>query len=586
MEERRGIGIGIITRGTTSTTWATHLVKVINEMPVSTFWKILSVSGKSYAEARIEVVKKARELNFEWIIFIDDDVFLPDQAITKLLSHQKEIISGIYWTKSNPSVPVISKKVGGGPFFNFPINKLFTIGSSGLGCCLINMKVFDKFDEENIPYFKENWSLIIDGNEFKCIIGEDLWFFHHARKLGFQPLCDSDICCDHVDMKTNISYPPPEVVRDIASKAIKQKTQIELLYNDPNKKTISFITETPATFAGDELEKRAVGGSETALINVAKILTKDFNVHVFCNCLREGIYDNVRYHNLDQRIILRDMKPDYFIVSRSTQHLKDDPKIVYNAKKVILWCHDLPFDINFSFFNEYWKFIDKIITVSNWHKNEIKSMFKDIPDDLFFPSTNGLDITRFNKEIKKVKGKCIYSSTPFRGLKNLLEMWPEIKKKVPFATLHVFSSMKLYGDGYDNDKYKDLYELCTKLDGVYYYGSIKQDELARHFMESELLLYPSIFPETCGITAIEAMAAECVPITSDLAALPETINECGIQIKGDPATKEFQDEFINEACNLLTELDKLKIYKEKCLKRDFRWESVIQSWKDNKILEV
>ena len=92
------------------------------------FWKYIIVEGLSWAEARNEVVRKARKENFEWLLFIDDDVFLPEDAVKKLLSRQKNIISGIYWVKSEVDNPVIFKRFGAGPYFDFPIGEVFEIG--------------------------------------------------------------------------------------------------------------------------------------------------------------------------------------------------------------------------------------------------------------------------------------------------------------------------------------------------------------------------------------------------------------------------------------------------------------------------
>ncbi len=67
-----------------------------------------------------------------------------------------------------------------------------------------------------------------------------------------------------------------------------------------------------------------------------------------------------------------------------------------------------------------------------------------------------------------------------------------------------------------------LYERSRTTDGVEYAGSVSQAELATRLRDVSVLAYPNTYAETSSIAVMEAMAAGCRIITSDLAALPET----------------------------------------------------------------
>jgi len=593
---RSGLAIGIITRGPVSIKWMMHMNKLQHFFPVGMFWKYIVVEGTDgYAKNRNEAVRRARKENFEWLLFIDDDVFVPQDVMQLMLAHQKDIVSGIYWTKTNNECPVIFEREGAGPMYKFPVDKLFEIAGSGLGCCLINMKVFDDFDKAGIPYFKENWIMETDdGRKLKCPIGEDHYFFHYARKFGYKVWADSGILCDHYDVKNKKFYPSQETVRKLTGEKldelgrhdiVEQNNQVQ--GRDPNKKTLVFVNATANPFSGDELEKRGVGGSETDIINLSRIFANNYplNVHVFCNCPRPGIYDNVVYHNIMTGLDdLKKLNADLLISSRNTSIFEHvDFKKDFNAKKVCLWAHDMADDVIWRDFEQSYPFIDRIFAISNWHKNDILRKYHFAEEKKFFVARNGVDMNKFKdrNNIEKIPGRLIYSSTPYRGLEILAEVFPEIKKRVPHATLHAYSSFAVYGKEYEkrNDEYQWLYDKLKRTDGVEWFESIPQKDLAIEQMKAELLAYPNIFAETSCVTVMECQAAGTPVVTSNYAALQETVpDNCGIKLNGNPHSKEYKEKFVDEVVSMLTDKEKWNKYHEECLKIDVSWNTISSEW--------
>jgi glycosyltransferase involved in cell wall biosynthesis/2-polyprenyl-3-methyl-5-hydroxy-6-metoxy-1,4-benzoquinol methylase len=586
---RVGLGVGIITRGWSSIKWMLHMDRLKSSFPVGMFWKYIVVEGRGWADARTEVVAKARAMNFEWLLFIDDDVFIPDDTVNKLLQSGHKIITGMYWTKTDPPRPVIFKRMGEGPYDNFPVDQVIEIAGAGLGCCLIHMSVFDEFDKQNIPFFLENWIFTDSaGQKMKCPVGEDHYFFTKAKELGFNVMCDTGILCDHFDLKTKRFFPGEQIVRQLTEKKLKEVGREDLIDTnkkglglDPKKKTVVFFNATSTPFSGDELEKRPLGGSETAVLNISTLLANHFklNVHVWSNCPEPGVYNGVIYHDIGtmQTSDIAILNPDLFVMVRNVNALqKFNWKTV--AKKVVLWAHDLAGDESWKGFDFASLNIDKVVAVSNWHKENIKSLHK-IPEGGITVLRNGVNTNFYKGSSKKVRGKCIYSSTPFRGLDILLEVWPEIKRQVNWAELYVFSSMKLYGPAYDDSRFVPLYEAARRLPGVHYFGSVKQDVLAKHFMEAELLTYPNTFDETSCITAMEAMTAGTPIVTSAKAGLNETVPlGCGILIEGNPYSPEYKKQFIEATVALLKDGDRWGKISGFCMTHDFSWETVAKQW--------
>lgn len=126
--------------------------------------------------------------------------------------------------------------------------------------------------------------------------------------------------------------------------------------------------------------------------------------------------------------------------------------------------------------------------------------------------------------------KLIYSSTPFRGLQTLLDAWPRIRMSLPMSTLDIYSGMRVYQQNSDH-QFTDLYNHCRSLEGVTYFGSVNQAQLATSFTRADILAYPSTFRETSCITVMEAMASGCMVVSTKLGAIPETCAGFGVLVE-------------------------------------------------------
>ena len=146
-----------------------------------------------------------------------------------------------------------------------------------------------------------------------------------------------------------------------------------------------------------------------------------------------------------------------------------------------------------------------------------------------------------------------YTSTPFRGLEILLEVFPQIRQAIPGTKLKVFSSMKVYNydEQQDHEKYGWIYRQCQELEGVDYIGSIPQPQLAEQLKSVSVFAYPNTFPETSCIAAMEAMASGCYIVTSQLGALPETCAGFARLIPMEGYWEEYKQRFVRETVAVL-----------------------------------
>jgi glycosyltransferase involved in cell wall biosynthesis len=149
-----------------------------------------------------------------------------------------------------------------------------------------------------------------------------------------------------------------------------------------------------------------------------------------------------------------------------------------------------------------------------------------------------------------------YTSTPYRGLDLLLDAFPRIRRAVRGTTLKVFSGMSVYQvpEAEDQARFGGLYRRCREAEGVEYFGSRPQPELAAELASASVLAYPNSYAETSCIAVLEAMAAGCLVVTSERGALPETTAGFArlVPIDGDRGT--YLDRFVAETVQALLRL--------------------------------
>lgn len=314
-------------------------------------------------------------------------------------------------------------------------------------------------------------------------------------------------------------------------------------------------------------------GSEIALWNLSKHFLKKYRVIVFGDVIYHEITKNgIEYLNSDKfEEFQNNNSIEIFIISRYIFPLLE---LNIRAKKIFLWIHDiLPMTYykNTSLFNNGKPLIknlinkiDGIITLSNWHKNLIKD-FYEIDDDKIFIIGNAIDPTKFKEKIKKQKNKFIWTSHGYRGIELLIEYFPEIRKRIPDAELYIYRDRTAFSD--------EVFNEILKYDYIHYCGKIENDELIKEFQSSDIWFYPTHFEESYCISALEAQMAKCVCISTNLAALPETIGDRGILITEPLFSIEYKEKAINEIVKILND-NELKI---KIQEKGYNW-AIKQTW--------
>jgi len=262
-----------------------------------------------------------------------------------------------------------------------------------------------------------------------------------------------------------------------------------------------------------------IGGSEVAVIKVAESLVKfGWNVTVG-GYVEEGKINRVEWLPLEK---VHQKYYDQFDVIVGVSYIHFALEFSEYSAKKLFWVHNTDFhpwhrgekisDPEHLLAPDY---IDGIVCLTNWHKQQWSQTYSIDPERVTVIG-NGIDFSSFIGHPPRVKGRFIWSSAPERGLSELLDNWQSIREVMPNATLRIYSpgysiaTAEVWGrDG---------------LEGVEFMGTVGQRELHYAMLESEYWLYLTSYEETYCITALEMQKAGVLPITTDVAALSETVN--------------------------------------------------------------
>lgn len=362
------------------------------------------------------------------------------------------------------------------------------------------------------------------------------------------------------------------------------------------EKSICFFTQPiPEDWHPEILKTSGSGGAEICIMKLAPIFAENgWRTVVFGTPgQHRGVYEGVEYW--DSQEFLTKEKFTAIISSRTLLPFAAGAE----AKANFLWMHDVnigPQD------PRVMSMVDKVIGLTDWHSKHLQKLYGLSPDKLSVVH-NGIDLSRFPIEERRDVNpyRFIYSSSPDRGLEQLLGMWPMIKNRYSEAELHIFYGWDMINkildfysssqgiEGHPLKLLKDkvfhhIQHLGGEEAGIFQRGRVTQDELAKEMLKSNIWAYPTGFCETFCITALEQQAAGVTPIVSNLAALQETVSPVYERIEGWPGNSDYQRRFLTHLGDTLDniESEEIKNKKEEAREfvKNFSWESSYQSWEN------
>ena len=285
------------------------------------------------------------------------------------------------------------------------------------------------------------------------------------------------------------------------------------------------------------------------------------------------------------RLLFKNVEDDYFkdinLILNST-----DPQLLEKNKINVLWMqHYINQKETENLKNkEYINKLNYIVFNSNWNFENFKIQYK-IPENKSIVLKNAINKIDFKNKTKD-KISLIYHTTPWRGLELLLKVFKKINKEN--VELNVCSSTIIYGkkfhDSYEK-KFQKLFDDCKNTKNVNFHGYKGNSSILEMLKEVHIFSYPSIWTETSCISAIEAMAAGCEVVTTNLGALKET---CSPFAKFVNFEKNLHNLELNYLSSLIDSINnfwsednqqKLKKQREK-INQIYSWETRKVEWTD------
>lgn len=300
---------------------------------------------------------------------------------------------------------------------------------------------------------------------------------------------------------------------------------------------IVFVDHGPLSYDGNTVLTQPLGGTESALIYTTNELAKEHKIFVLNKINKASTVNGVEFLPYDAFAFdeswWKKVDPHVVVNLTNTYRIPIWKKFAPSAK-LLVWVHLGTQQPATNLLNDPKELegVDGIIAVSEWHKEDLVKNYH-IDPNFITVIKNGLGKpfeNLFNSPadlLAKKQLKACYTSAPFRGMYVLSHAIPYFRNEIKFD---LFSSMKLYQstDSIEDERH---FLFAKTFKGVTHHGVVPQTVLAHHIAESILWLYPCIIEETFCLSCLEAMAAGCRVVATDIGALKSTARDTGVFIE-------------------------------------------------------
>lgn len=233
--------------------WAVSLAHLVGSLPINTSWGFSIASDAPIAVARNAIAEEALKTKVKYLLFLDDDTAPQNFAVTRLMSILESdpkvaAAGGIYFTKTNPPQPIVARKFGQGPSYDWKLGDVFECQVLGTGCMMIRADVFNHIER---PWFAEVNEMNPSENINAIRMTDDCYFLKKVIEAGYKIMADGGTLPIHWDVTTGENYRCP---------ADSPMAQAYVKSLEQPKQKISFTPENPGEENGLRTTERMAAG--------------------------------------------------------------------------------------------------------------------------------------------------------------------------------------------------------------------------------------------------------------------------------------------------------------------------------------
>ena len=324
--------------------------------------------------------------------------------------------------------------------------------------------------------------------------------------------------------------------------------------------TVAIVDIVGTCYDGRTLDRRGLGGSESAVILISRELVKlGLEVTVYNACDEDdcapGTYDGVEYRSLKELhrgmpaydVVISSRCVTPFVTQPWRHHAQFTPrKIDYaafdhmqrTAKHKVVWMHDtfcqgdhLLEDLTVSgAIDEIWTLTDfHTFYVANCSHPKLRN-YEVLRNHLWTTRNGVVDHGVQVDPTLKHPDLFVFNANMSKGLGALLNhVWPQVKQRIPQAKLTVVGGHyrlgSAFGHNQEQTEFEKLVEPHVQDPSIKFTGIVTQKQVAEIFAMASFFIYPTEQPETYGISTLESLFQQTPLITCRFGGLEETATE-------------------------------------------------------------
>ena len=203
--------------------WSIAMMQLMLSMPINTAVGLIGTRCDSVEKAREKVVDYALQVGAQYVMLVDDDTAPPTNTVRRLLEALADktvaAAGGIYFTREEHPVPVVGRRRGEGPSWDWKAGERFDAEVLGNGCLIVKTDVFRLIPRPWFPNRDEQLGADIFKED------DSAAFCRKVNEAGFRVVADGGVLPVHLCGMTGRRFVMPE---DAPMKGDLQSTPVSV----------------------------------------------------------------------------------------------------------------------------------------------------------------------------------------------------------------------------------------------------------------------------------------------------------------------------------------------------------------------